>query len=127
MKYSAGPKVLRFFLQRYQPPIDYYRDSEHKEIDLIIEQNNTLYPIEIKKSSNPKGDAVKHFNVLEKTGKKIRDAEVKKVPYMLIVGEKEEIENTVSIRKHGEGDKRTFTIEEFSLMLQQEIKNLLEK
>lgn len=54
-----------------RPPLFYYRDSDHKEIDLIIEQNNTLYPIEIKKSANPKKDAIKHFKVLEKTGKEI--------------------------------------------------------
>jgi len=54
-----------------RPPIYYYRDTDNKEIDLIIEQNNTLYPIEIKKSSNPKGDAIKNFKVLEQTGKKI--------------------------------------------------------
>jgi uncharacterized protein len=54
-----------------RPPIFYYRDSDKKEIDLIIEQNNTLYPIEIKKSANPKKDSIKHFTALEITGKKI--------------------------------------------------------
>ena len=56
----------------------------------------------------------------EKTGKKIRDAEVSKIPYMLIVGEKEEENGTVSVRKHGEGDLGTFTIEEFKNRLQNE-------
>jgi predicted AAA+ superfamily ATPase len=51
-----------------QAPICYYRDKDNREIDLIIEQNNTLYPIEIKKSASPKKDAVKHFKVLEKAG-----------------------------------------------------------
>src|SRR6185369_14588549 len=41
----------------------------------------------------------------EKIGRKIRDAEVKKVPFMLIVGEKEVAEGKVSVRKHSEGDK----------------------
>ena len=40
----------------------------------------------------------------EKTGKKIRDAEIAKIPFMLIVGEKEEVSNMVSVRKHTEGD-----------------------
>ena len=44
----------------------------------------------------------------EKTGRKIRDAEVSKVPYMIIVGEKEEKEETVSVRKQGHGDLGTF-------------------
>ncbi|RCX18369.1 hypothetical protein DFR58_105133 [Anaerobacterium chartisolvens] len=46
-----------------KPPLYYYRDSNTKEIDLIIWQNGTLYPIEIKKSSNPVG-ATKNFGVL---------------------------------------------------------------
>lgn len=57
----------------------------------------------------------------EKIGRKIRDAEVKKIPYMLIVGEKEEAEGKVSIRKHGEGDLGTLTIEEFRNLLIKEI------
>ncbi|NOT73339.1 MAG: threonine--tRNA ligase [Cyclobacteriaceae bacterium] len=49
----------------------------------------------------------------EKIGRKIRDAEVKKVPYMLIVGEKEASEGMVSIRRHGEGDKGSVSLGEF--------------
>jgi len=49
----------------------------------------------------------------EKIGRKIRDAEVKKVPFMLIVGEKEVAENTVAVRKHGEGDKGSMAVADF--------------
>ena len=57
----------------------------------------------------------------EKTGRKIRDAEVSKIPFMLIVGEKEENEETVSVRKHGAGDIGTFSIEEFISLIKEEI------
>jgi threonyl-tRNA synthetase len=57
----------------------------------------------------------------EKIGRKIRDAEVKKIPYMLIVGEKEAAEGTVSVRKHGEGDLGSITIEDFKQQLIKEI------
>lgn len=57
----------------------------------------------------------------EKIGRKIRDAEVKKVPFMLIVGEKEAEEGKVSIRKHGEGDLGSVTVEEFVNLIQTEI------
>ncbi len=57
----------------------------------------------------------------EKTGRKIRDAEVAKIPYMLIVGEKEEEAQTVSVRRHGEGDIGTMSIEEFAQMLGREV------
>ncbi len=45
----------------------------------------------------------------EKIGRKIRDAEVRKVPYMMIVGEKEQENEIVSVRKHGEGDMGNLT------------------
>lgn len=49
-----------------RPPLYFYRDKEQKEIDLIIEQNGKLYPIEIKKSANPTKEMIANFKVLEK-------------------------------------------------------------
>ena len=57
----------------------------------------------------------------EKTGRKIRDAEVSKIPFMLILGEKEENEGSVSVRKHGEGDIGSFSIEGFISFVKEEI------
>ena len=54
----------------------------------------------------------------EKIGRKIRDAEVSKVPFMLIAGEKEVAENKVSVRRQGEGDMGSMTIEEFKVYFQ---------
>ncbi len=62
----------------------------------------------------------------EKTGKKIRDAEMNKIPYMLIVGEKEDKEGTISVRKQGEGDLGAFTIENFAGKIDEEIIKTLE-
>lgn len=63
----------------------------------------------------------------EKTGKKIRDAEMKRIPYMLIVGEKEEGDNTISVRKQGEGDLGSFTVDSFAELVNKEIEKLMEK
>lgn len=49
----------------------------------------------------------------EKTGKKIRDAELKKIPFMLVVGENEEKNGTISVRRRGEGDLGAMTIDDF--------------
>lgn len=62
----------------------------------------------------------------EKTGRKIRDAEMRKIPFMLIVGEKEEAEGTVSVRKQSEGDLGSFTLEAFAEMILAEVKRLQE-
>ncbi|HRG01174.1 MAG TPA: threonine--tRNA ligase [Bacteroidia bacterium] len=59
----------------------------------------------------------------EKIGKKIRDNEVNKIPYMLIVGEKEAEEGTVAVREHGKGDIGTMTIEDFAKLVQITIDN----
>lgn len=58
----------------------------------------------------------------EKIGRKIRDAEVKKVPFMLIVGEKEVAERKVSVRRHGAGDQGAMDLEEFAIHFEQESK-----
>ena len=57
----------------------------------------------------------------EKIGRKIRDNELKKIPYMLIVGEQEMNENKVSVRRQGEGDKGAMTTEEFAEMINKEV------
>lgn len=59
----------------------------------------------------------------EKTGKKIRDAEINKIPYMFVVGEKEASSDTVSIRKRGEGDLGTFSLEEVITMMKKATNN----
>ncbi len=59
----------------------------------------------------------------EKIGKKIRDNEVNKIPFMLVVGEKEAEEGKVAVRQHGKGDIGTMTIEEFAAMIHQTIEN----
>ena len=58
----------------------------------------------------------------EKIGRKIRDAEVKKVPYMIIAGEKEMENNQVSIREHGIGDVGTMSVKEFIKMFCEKVK-----
>jgi threonyl-tRNA synthetase len=62
----------------------------------------------------------------EKTGRKIRDAEMSKIPFMLIVGEKEEAEGTVSVRRHGVGDLGSFKIDDFINLVNKEIKEVMQ-
>jgi threonyl-tRNA synthetase len=58
----------------------------------------------------------------EKIGRKIRDAEVNKVPYMLVVGEKEAAEGKVSVRRKGQGDLGSMSVDEFVKIFQDEVK-----
>lgn len=59
----------------------------------------------------------------EKIGKKIRDNELKKIPYLLVVGEKEAETQTVAVRKQGDGDQGTMTIEQFASLIKTEVEN----
>lgn len=61
----------------------------------------------------------------EKIGRKIRDNELKKIPFLLIVGEQEAESGTVSVRRHGEGDKGSMTIEEFANVINKEVEDQL--
>ncbi len=63
----------------------------------------------------------------EKIGRKIRDNEMKRIPYMLIVGEKETENREVSVRKQGEGDKGSMKFEEFGKILNEEVQNMINK
>jgi len=61
----------------------------------------------------------------EKIGKKIRDNELKRIPYMLIVGEKEAENDEISVRKQGEGDKGSMKIATFAAELAREVNEMI--
>ncbi|MGQ1947801.1 threonine--tRNA ligase [Geofilum sp. OHC36d9] len=61
----------------------------------------------------------------EKIGKKIRDNELKRIPFLLIVGEKEAESDTVSVRRQGEGDQGTMSIEDFASLVNKEVEDML--
>lgn len=61
----------------------------------------------------------------EKIGRKIRDNELKRIPYLLIVGEKEEENQTVAVRRQGEGDKGTMSVTGFAQFIEEEVKKQL--
>ena len=63
----------------------------------------------------------------EKIGKKIRDNELKRIPYMVIVGEKEAENKELSVRKQGEGDKGTYSINDFAQLIVDEVNNMTNK
>lgn len=57
----------------------------------------------------------------EKIGRKIRDNEMRRIPYMLIVGEKEQADGTVAVRKQGQGDQGTMSMEDFAKKVKDEV------
>lgn len=80
---------------------------------LPISEKYKEYAEEIKAALEEQDIVGQIDNRDEKIGRKIRDAEVKKIPFMLIVGEKEQEESKISVRKHGEGDLGSLSVDEF--------------
>jgi len=91
-----------------------------------VSQNFLDYASEVKKALRSKGIRVELDERNEKVGYKIRDWETQKVPYMLIVGEKEVAESQVSVRKHKSGDLGKMSLSEFSDKIYSEIKNKIQ-
>ena len=94
---------------------------------LPISEKYISYAEEIKSILDEHGITGTIDNRDEKIGRKIRDSEVKKVPFMLIVGEKEQEERMLSVRKHGEGDLGTYTPESFIEYFQEIISDSLSR
>ena len=94
-------------------------------IILPISEKYAAYADEVNKELNLKEltGYVDHRD--EKIGRKIRDAELNKIPFMFIVGEKEADSDSVSIRKQGEGDLGTFTRNDLISFMDEEIEKSL--
>ena len=90
---------------------------------LPISEKFNDYAYEVKRQLEAEDLSVLVDDRNEKIGRKIRDTELKRIPYMLIVGEKEAENNEVSVRKQGEGDKGSMKITTFAALLKGEIED----
>lgn len=84
---------------------------------LPISEKFNDYAYEVAKRLDAEGVRAHVDDRNEKIGKKIRDNELKKIPYMLVVGEKEAEGGQVSVRRQGEGDKGTMSVDEFARLI----------
>jgi len=92
---------------------------------LPISEKFNDYARQVAKELNEKDVRVTVDDRNEKIGRKIRDNELKRIPYLLIVGEKEEEAGVVSVRKQGEGDQGTQTPEEFATAINTEVDRMM--
>ena len=84
-------------------------------IVLPISDRFNEYAAEVARGScSPRGARAELDDRSESVGRKIRDAELRKIPYMLVVGEREQRDGAVSVREHGGGDAGSVPLEEFS-------------
>ncbi len=69
--YLFSEILKSYYHNGVEPYFYYYRDLDQKEVDLVIETGDSLYPVEFKKTATPSSTASKHFHLLEKLGKKV--------------------------------------------------------
>ncbi len=92
---------------------------------LPISEKFNDYAFQIAKDMNAQDIRVTVDDRNEKIGRKIRDNELKRIPYMLIVGEKEAENGEVAVRRQGEGDKGTMKVAEFAKLILDEVDSLV--
>ena len=90
---------------------------------LPISDKYNDYANEVKKALFDKGIRVEIDDRAEKTGFKIREAQLQKIPYMLIVGEKEAADKTVSVRSRDNGEVGSISLEQFMSTISEEIES----
>lgn len=92
-------------------------------IVLPISQNYADYSLKVFNQLKESGFRVEFDDRNEKIGYRIREAETKKIRYMIILGDKEKESGSISIRKHKEGDQGSLALSEFIDKIASEIKN----
>ena len=119
---STHERFIGFLLEHYAGNFPLWLSPKQISI-LPISDKFLEYAEKVAATLKSKGFRVKMDERAEKIGKKIRDAEMMKIPYMTVIGEKEVENQQISVRKHGKGDIGTFTIEDFAVLLQEELNN----
>ena len=94
---------------------------------LPISEKFNDYAFEVAKTLNSQDVRVQVDDRNEKIGRKIRDNELKRIPFMLIVGEKEAENGEVAVRRQGEGDKGSMKVAEFAKLVTDEVDSLVSK
>ncbi len=113
-------RTLALLIEKYAGALPTWLAPTQVRILPITDRNND-YTDEIEKKLQSYGVRVESDKRAEKTGYKIREAQLQKIPYMLVIGDKETEEKTVSVRRRGSQEMTTMTLDEFVLKITEEI------
>ena len=117
-------RFIGFLLEHYAGKFPVWLSPEQVAI-LPISDKYLDYAKEVQTTLRKAGLEVTLDDRAEKIGKKIRDTEIKRVPYMLVVGEKEANDKAVSVRRQGKGDLGSMPLTDFTAKILDEVKNYL--
>jgi len=117
-------RFIGFLLEHYAGKFPVWLAPEQVAI-LPISDKYLDYAKSVRDSLRKNGLEVTLDDRAEKIGKKIRDTELKRTPYMLVVGEKEQADGAVSVRRQGQGDLGAMPLADFTAKVLDEVKNYL--
>ncbi len=117
-------RFIGFLLEHYAGKFPVWLAPEQVAI-LPISDKYLDYAKEVRDTLRKNGLEVTLDDRAEKIGKKIRDTELKRTPYMLVVGEKEQTDKAVSVRRQGQGDLGAMGLADFTAKILEEVKNYL--
>jgi len=116
--FGSFERFIGIMLEHFNGALPFWLSPVQVKI-LTINEKLETYAKEIEKTLKEKNIRVEIDSRNESIGKKIREGEMQKIPYLLVVGEKEEKENKVAVRERGKGDAGTITIEELAKKITQ--------
>ena len=117
---STHERFIGFLLEHYAGKFPFWLAPEQIAI-LPISDKFLDYGKEVRDELKKHGFTVTLDERPEKIGKKIRDTEIKKIPYMLVIGEKEMTDRSVAVRRQGQGDQGVKTLGDFIAQVVQEV------
>ncbi|EZP76430.1 threonyl-tRNA ligase [Parageobacillus genomosp. 1] len=119
---STMERFVAFLIEEYKGAFPTWLAPVQVKVIPVSLEAHLDYAYEVKEALQTKGFRVEVDERDEKIGYKIREAQIQKIPYMLVVGDKEIAENAVNVRKYGEQKSETVSLDDFIASLQKEVR-----
>jgi threonyl-tRNA synthetase len=119
---STMERFVAFLIEEYKGAFPTWLAPVQVKVIPVSPEAHLDYAYEVKEALQAKGFRVEVDERDEKIGYKIREAQIQKIPYMLVVGDKEIAENAVNVRKYGEQKSETVALDDFIASLQEEVR-----
>ncbi|MFC4183564.1 threonine--tRNA ligase [Saccharococcus thermophilus] len=119
---STMERFVAFLIEEYKGAFPTWLAPVQVKVIPVSPEAHLDYAYEVKEALQAKGFRVEVDERDEKIGYKIREAQIQKIPYMLVVGDKEIAENAVNVRKYGEQKSETMPLDDFIASLQEEVR-----
>jgi threonyl-tRNA synthetase len=119
---STMERFVAFLIEEYKGAFPTWLAPVQVEVIPVSPAAHLDYAYKVKEALQSQGFRVEVDERDEKIGYKIREAQIQKIPYMLVVGDKEMAENTINVRKYGEQKSETMSLDDFIAALKAEVR-----